>query len=91
MNTTISMDRAGRVVLPKPIRDRLQLQPGESLEIESFEDHIVLRPARPQGTMRKELGVWVFDSGQPLTVEDVQETIQKVRDERSDSVLGIKR
>jgi AbrB family looped-hinge helix DNA binding protein len=91
MNTTISMDRAGRVVLPKPIRDRLQLRPGDSLEIESFDDHIVLRPARPQGSMRKELGVWVFDSGEPLTADEARETIQKVRDERSDSVLGIKR
>jgi AbrB family looped-hinge helix DNA binding protein len=91
MNTTISMDRAGRVVLPKPIRDRLQLTPGEALEIESFEDHIVLRPARPQGTMRKELGVWVFDSGEPLSADVVHGTIQKVRDERSDKVSGIKR
>jgi AbrB family looped-hinge helix DNA binding protein len=46
MSTTISMDRAGRVVLPKTVRDRLQLEPGESLELESFDDHIVLRPAR---------------------------------------------
>jgi AbrB family looped-hinge helix DNA binding protein len=91
MNTTISIDRAGRVVLPKSIRDRLQLAPGESLEIESFEDHIVLRPVRPQGTMRKELGVWVFDSGEPLSADVVRETIQKVRDERSDQVSGIKR
>jgi AbrB family looped-hinge helix DNA binding protein len=91
MNATISIDRAGRVVLPKPIRERLQLAPGESLEIEAFEDHIVLRPARPQGRMRKELGVWVYDSGEPLGADVVRETIQKVRDERSDQVLGIKR
>jgi AbrB family looped-hinge helix DNA binding protein len=91
MNAKLSMDRAGRVVLPKPIRDRLQLEPGESLEIEPFEDHIVLRPIRQQATMRKELGVWVFDTGEPITASEVRETIQKVRDERSDRVLGIKR
>jgi AbrB family looped-hinge helix DNA binding protein len=91
MNAKLSMDRAGRVVLPKPIRDRLQLEPGESLEIESFEDHIVLRPVRHTASMRKELGVWVFDTGEPITASVVRGTIQKVRDERSDRALGIKR
>jgi AbrB family looped-hinge helix DNA binding protein len=91
MNTRLNMDRAGRVVLPKPIRDRLQLEPGQSLEIESFEDHIVLRPVREHATMRKEQGVWVFDTGEPLTASAVRETIQKVREERSDRALGRKR
>ena len=91
MNAKLSMDRAGRVVLPKPIREQLQLEPGESLEIESFEDHIVLRPIRQHATMRKELGVLVFDTSEPITAATVQETIQRVRDERSDRALGIKR
>ena len=91
MNAKLSMDRAGRVVLPKPVRERLQLEPGESLEIESFEDHIVLRPIRQHATMRKELGVLVVDTGEPLSASDVRETIEKVRDERSDRSLGIRR
>ena len=91
MKPKLSMDRAGRVVLPKPVRDRLQLAPGEILEIESFEDHIVLRPIRQRATMRKELGVLVFDTGEPVTAADVREIIQNVRDERSDRALGIKR
>ena len=92
MTSKLSMDRAGRVVLPKPVREHLQLQPGdESLEMESFEDHIILRPVRQRATMRKEQGVWVFDSGEPITASAVSETIQEIRDERSDRVLGIKR
>ena len=91
MSAKLNIDRAGRVVLPKPIRDRLQLEPGASLEIESFEDHIVLRPIREHATMRKELGVLVFDTGEAITASDVREIIQEVRDERSDAALGIKR
>jgi AbrB family looped-hinge helix DNA binding protein len=91
MNAKLNMDRAGRVVLPKPVRDRLQLEPGETLEIESFEDHIVLRPVRERAAMRRELGVLVFDTGEPVTAASVRATIQKVRDERSDRVLGSKR
>ena len=88
MNTTVSMDKAGRIVLPKPVRDELQVRPGDSLEIESPEDQIILRPARGKGRMRKEQGVWVFDSGQPLSAEVVRKTIQRVRRERERSTLG---
>jgi len=91
MNAKLHIDRAGRVVLPKPIRERLQLEPGESLEIESFDDHIVLRPVRLRATMRKELGVLVFDTGEPISASEVRQTIQKVRNERSDRSLGIRR
>ena len=44
MNTTLTVDKAGRVVLPKPVRDELQLAAGDSLELESSEDRIVLPP-----------------------------------------------
>ena len=43
MTTTLTLDKAGRVVLPKPIRDEMQLRAGDSLELESSEDRIVLR------------------------------------------------
>src|SRR5947208_9916966 len=91
VNARLNIDRAGRLVLPKSIREKLQLEPGESLEIESFEDHIVLRPVRERAAMRKELGVLVFDTGEPIAASDVRKTIQKIRDDRSDRVLGTKR
>ena len=70
MNATLTIDKAGRVVLPKPVRDALQISPGDSLELESSEDHIVLRPAPGKGRMYKKQGVWVFDSGDvPLPAE----------------------
>lgn len=90
MNATISIDRAGRLVLPKPVRQQLQLEPGESLEMESFEDHIVLRPARGNAAMHKKQGVWVFRAGAPLKASVVHETIRRVRKEREHAVLGRK-
>jgi hypothetical protein len=38
--------------------------------------------------MYKEKGMWVFDSGEPLTVETVNETLRAVRDERDRRNLG---
>ena len=88
MNTTLTLDKAGRIVLPKPLREELQLSPGDSLEVESSEERIVLRPARGRGQMKKEGGVWVFDSGQALSAEAVRKTMRKVRDQRSRKALG---
>ena len=90
MNATLTIDKAGRVVLPKPVRDAMQISPGDSLELESSEDHIVLRPAPSKGRVYKKQGMWVFDSGSdvPLTVEVVNKTIRGVRAERHRHVLG---
>jgi AbrB family looped-hinge helix DNA binding protein len=87
MNATISIDRSGRLVLPKPVREQLQLEPGVSLELESFEDHIVLRPVRGNASMYKKQGVWVFRAGGPLKASVVRETIRRVRKEREQKLL----
>ncbi len=88
MNTTLTLDKAGRVVLPKTVRDALQIGPGDSLELESSEDRIILRPARGTGRLYKKQGMWVFDSGEPLAAEVVNQTIRRVREERDRHNLG---
>jgi AbrB family looped-hinge helix DNA binding protein len=87
----VSMDRAGRLVLPKPVRQQLQLEPGEPLELESFEDHIELRPVRGNASMYKKQGVWVFRGGAPLKASVVRDTIRRVRQDREQAILGGKR
>jgi AbrB family looped-hinge helix DNA binding protein len=88
MNTILTLDKAGRIVLPKPLRDEFQLSAGDSLELESSEERIVLRPARGRGQMKKESGVWVFDSGEVLSEETVRKTMRNVRDQRDRKALG---
>ena len=53
MNTTLTVDKAGRVVLPKPVRDELQLPPGILSELESSEDRIVLARAGVERTAQE--------------------------------------
>jgi AbrB family looped-hinge helix DNA binding protein len=88
MNATITIDKAGRIVLPKQIRDELQLAQGDAIELEASDEQVVLRPARGKGRMYKEQGVWVFDSGRPLSVETVNKTIRRIRNERERRFLG---
>ena len=88
MNATTTIDKAGRIVLPKQIRDELQLGPGDAIELEASDEQVILRPAPSKGRMRKEQGVWVFDSGRPITVETVNKTIDRIRHERERRFLG---
>jgi AbrB family looped-hinge helix DNA binding protein len=43
MNARLILDEQGRVALPKPLREELDLQPGDSLELESTGESITLR------------------------------------------------
>jgi AbrB family looped-hinge helix DNA binding protein len=64
MTTKLTLDQAGRVLLPKGLRQELQLCPGDTLQLESNGDEITLRPVRPKALLKKEHGVWVYQ-GEP--------------------------
>ena len=84
MRTLLTLDRAGRIVVPKPLRDKLQLMPGDELELESLDDRITLRPVRGGAQLKKKRGVWVFRCGEPLSAATVRETIEQTRREHDD-------
>ncbi len=88
MTAKLTLDKAGRVVIPKPLRDELRLSSGDSLEIESQGDELILRPVREAATMFKEDGMWVIKTGKPLSVGEVDAVIESVRDERHRQILG---
>jgi len=88
MIATLKVDKLGRIVLPKPVREKLQLAAGDELELESLDDRITLRPLRGTAPLRKKRGIWVFHCGQPLSAATVQETIEQVRHQRDERNLG---
>jgi AbrB family looped-hinge helix DNA binding protein len=88
MNTRLVIDKAGRVVIPKPLREELHLEPGDSLEMESAGEQITLRPVRGTGPLTKEHGVWVFHSGEILSASATDEMLQQMREERDMANLG---
>jgi AbrB family looped-hinge helix DNA binding protein len=88
MTTTLTLDKAGRVVLPKPVRDEMQLRAGDSLELESSEDRIVLRPQRGGSGLHKKQGIWVFTTGEPIPAEATDKALREIRNERELRFLG---
>ena len=88
MNTRLIIDKAARVVIPKPLREELHLEAGDALEMESAGEQITLRPVRGTGPLTKKQGVWVFHSGQPIAASATDDMLQLVREERDFANLG---
>lgn len=92
MTTTVTLDRAGRIIIPKTLRDELQLEAGDILELESEGERMTLRPARPGSSLRKEHGVWVFRrSGKKILAETTNQVLQDVRNQRDRDSRGTMR
>ena len=84
MTTTGEIDKSGRLVLPKKMRDALRLVPGTRVVINQTEDAIVIQPEpKPLGLYMKE-GMWVYDTG-PLPPEHV-DWVNKAREDRIDQL-----
>lgn len=88
MNTTITIDKAGRVVIPKAVRNELQLEAGDRLELESEGNRMTLRPLQAAAPLRKERGVWVFYGRGRLSLAEANKLIREVREERDRRSLG---
>jgi AbrB family looped-hinge helix DNA binding protein len=82
MSSKVTLDRAGRVVLPKSLRDEMQLSPGDTLDVTVKGDELTLRPRRSATPLQKERGVWVFRTGGPLAAAETDEMLRDLRAQR---------
>lgn len=84
MTTTVTIDKAGRIIVPKALRDALHLEAGDTLELDAEGEHITLRPVRAGSALRKEHGVWVFRrGGNAITTETTNAVLDDVRAQRA--------
>ena len=81
MTAKLTLDRAGRVLIPKTLRQQLHLEPGDALQLESEGEQMTLRPVRPQALLKKERGVWVYQ-GEPTTAS-IPDLIDRERAKRA--------
>lgn len=85
----ITIDKAGRLVVPHEIRTRLQIRPGDVLDVEAGEESITLRPVREAATLRWENGFLIADVKLPPGETDIQKWIEHDREERDKKLLGL--
>jgi AbrB family looped-hinge helix DNA binding protein len=78
METTL--DRFGRIVIPKVIRDDFNLKPGSPIRIEESDQVIILKPIQGEANLHWKDGVLVF-TGTPLG--DLSKELEKHRQDRA--------
>jgi AbrB family looped-hinge helix DNA binding protein len=78
MTTHCTLDDAGRVVIPKKMREALHLEPGDTLEVERAGETLILRRVE-EVRLTKEHGVWVLYTGQPLSASVTDKILRRRR------------
>jgi AbrB family looped-hinge helix DNA binding protein len=84
----VRIDNAGRVLLPKPVRDRLGLHAGSELEIHERPDGVVLKPVLRRPSLVKKGSFWVYTGAIPPGY-DILRAIDEDREDRMRKAWGL--
>jgi AbrB family looped-hinge helix DNA binding protein len=77
-----AIDAAGRVVIPKEIRERLGLRRGRAVDVRERDGHVEIEPvATAMSLVRRHGGAVAVPAEKlpPLTDEMVRETLERTR------------
>jgi len=85
MKSTLTIDKAGRMVLPQRVRKQFGLHAGSTLEVEMGTDAITLYPSETKAALTKEKGLYVHEGKPDDTVLDA---VERTRDDRDRAVWG---
>jgi AbrB family looped-hinge helix DNA binding protein len=85
MVTTI--DKAGRIVVPKALRERLGFEGGTEIEIEVTSDGLRIRALSPEPSFIRKEGVLVHHGSSPPLKLDIGDFANQVRHSRSIELL----
>lgn len=80
----VHVDKSGRLVLPKAVRQQLGITPDTDLEIVPAQGGILLRPVADQPPLRQIDGLWVHQ-GTATSSADWGRLVSAVREERAAS------
>ena len=87
---TLPIDGAGRVVIPKRVRDKLGLHAGSSLELVETREGVTLKPSEQKSPLRKIGRFLVITSEllQPASTSP-KRSIEEDREARDRKVWGL--
>ena len=84
----LRLDKSGRVVLPKPIRQRLGLRAGTTFEARESPEGLLLRPITQRPSLVERDG-FLIHTGQAAVSVDWQRLFHDLEDERLKDILGL--
>lgn len=65
------MDEVGRIVLPKPLRERMRLTPGTKVDVSEYGDGLHVTPVSPTARLEERDSRLVAVADTPVTDDDV--------------------
>lgn len=83
MNAKTTLSAKGQVVIPKDVRDRLRLMPGDKLDVIESGDDVLLRRVVPKGKLSVDEAIarfreiFVYD-GPPVSIEEMNQSISEM-------------
>ncbi len=77
---TITIDKLGRMVLPKPFRDQFQIHPGDSLNAEVLNGSIVISPIQEGAGLIRKKGILVHHGSEVIDF-DLQSFMESRRNQ----------
>jgi AbrB family looped-hinge helix DNA binding protein len=77
----LRIDQSGRIVLPKPLRERLGVKAGATFEATEVAGGLLLRPVTQRRALVEEDGFLVHtgEATRPFSWEDLSEDLEKER------------
>ena len=87
MNAIAEIDKSGRLVVPKKVRDALRVRAGDRFLVEEKEDGIFLRPTHPEVRLVQKDGLFVLSGGPPAAYDPV-DLVNREREARMRYVSG---
>lgn len=90
----VTLDKFGRILIPKAVRDGLGLKPGTALHLEITEQEggermLALRPAHERPLLVEEEGLLVYTGALQTEDFDLVEHLRTLRVERARHAAGL--
>ena len=82
----VKIDKAGRIVVPKPLRERLGFKPDTEIEALEQPEGVLLKRIEQRPSMVKVDGLWVHQ-GNAEPGANWERILEDVREERIESAL----
>jgi AbrB family looped-hinge helix DNA binding protein len=84
----LKIDKAGRIVVPKPLRERLGFRADTQLEAIEQPEGVLLKRIEQRPSMAKVDGLWVHQ-GTAEPGANLERVLDDVREERIEAILKV--
>jgi AbrB family looped-hinge helix DNA binding protein len=80
-----TIDKFGRIVIPKELRDLFGLKPGSTLKVDASTEEIILKPVSEEPPLARKRGVLVITA----EIHESSDIVTLIEDSRNDRIEQI--